>query len=562
MSAKSSFLEPRIEITRFRLYLERLDHFYQVLNLPEKSDGIKQLAGSISPAFIELAIIGQFKAGKSSFINSILNDSVLPTGIVPVTSVITRIQYGDHPEIIIKFLDGHVQTIKVENLFEYCSEKSNPGNIKRIDVIDVFHPSLKEYKNLRIVDTPGLGSSSEGNTETTLTWINKAGYALLVIGCERPISSSDLILLDHVKTICPKIYILLTKLDLIKEDDQSELFQYFRDKIKNHSPDDILPVFGYSVINNFEKYRKIIFQEVLKPIQDYNAEVIHAITRHKTITHTKECIDYTQIVLQNFKKFRNQEHQVLDIIDEINKNKDHYKKELLYSTSAFKNEVRSWLEKIYLPYNESFIQSLTIRFNHDFQDKKGILNQITHWFENWLKDNLKEELQISDQQSLSLIDQFLSEKAGFYSLFLKSFKQSYKKFVRDLYDFDITGNSVEVSPILLKPPDISVSRIFESQLDLFFFFMPVSIIKPWVRKYYINQIVYEVDKNIRRHISILTEGILIILDSYYKYTYTTIQDELKVLEKLISSKVEAEKPYQDMLNELNEMINQLNQDQL
>ncbi len=557
MPAKPAFIKLHGEIERLRSYFDILEHFFEFLNLQEKADGIKQLAETLSLTYIELAIIGQFKAGKSSFINSILNDSVLPTGIIPVTSVITRIQYGDHPEISIKYLDGQVQTIKVEKLFEYCSEKSNPGNIKRIDVIDVFHPSLKEYKNLRIIDTPGLGSSSEGNTETTLKWINKAGYALLVIGCERPISSGDLILLDQVKKICPKIYILLTKLDLIKEDDQSDFLQYFLDKIKNHSPDDILPVFGYSVINNFEKYRKILFQEVLKPIQDHNEEVIHSITRHKTITHTKECIDYIQILLQNFKKFRNHEHQVLDIIDEINKNKDHYKKELLYSTSAFKNEVRSWLEKIYLPYNESCIQSLTIRFNNDFQAKKGILNQITHWFENWLKDHLKEELHIADQQSLSLIDQFLSEKAGFYSLFLRSFKQSYKKFVRDLYDFDITGEPVEVSPILLKPPDISVSRIFDSQLDLFFFFLPVSVIKSWVRKYYINQIVYEVDKNIHRHISLLTERILIILDNYYKYSYSTIQDELKVLEKLISSKVEIEKPFQDMLDELNKMLTNL-----
>lgn len=111
---------------------------------------------------------------------------------------------------------------------EYCSEKSNPGNIKQIYVIDVFHPSLKEYKNLRIVDTPGLGSSSEENTETTIRWLKKAGCALLVIGSERPISSADMNLLDQVKTICPKIIILLTKLDLIKENDQDELLHAIR----------------------------------------------------------------------------------------------------------------------------------------------------------------------------------------------------------------------------------------------------------------------------------------------------------------------------------------------
>ncbi len=110
----------------------------------------------------------------------------------------------------------------------------------------------------------------------------------------------------------------------------------------------------------------------------------------------------------------------------------------------------------------------------------------------------------------------------------------------------------------LRSSDISVSRIFESQMDMFFFFLPVSTIRKWLRKYYLKQISYEIEKNIHRHISILTERIYQVLDSYKSDSSRVIEDELGTLQKLINSKVELEKPYEVIVNELTEIVNQLN----
>ncbi len=154
MPTRPSRQESYSEIDRFNVYLDKLEQFFRFLNLPEKAEDVKELH-STSPTYIDLAVIGQFKAGKSSFINSILKDSILPTGVVPVTSVITRIQYGDVPSVLLKYIDGHSDTINIESLSEYCSEKYNPSNRKRIDTIDIFHPSLKDHKDIRIVDTAG-----------------------------------------------------------------------------------------------------------------------------------------------------------------------------------------------------------------------------------------------------------------------------------------------------------------------------------------------------------------------------------------------------------------------
>jgi ribosome biogenesis GTPase A len=53
---------------------------------------------------IDVAVLGQFKAGKSSFLNSFIGKEILPTGVIPLTSVITRMTYSDKenmPKILI-----------------------------------------------------------------------------------------------------------------------------------------------------------------------------------------------------------------------------------------------------------------------------------------------------------------------------------------------------------------------------------------------------------------------------------------------------------------------------
>lgn len=82
---------------------------------------------------LEIAVLGQFKSGKSSLINHILNLPLLPTGVIPVTSVITRILYGSSEKVVITFKNGNKDEISLKELTQYIVEKENPGNIKKLN---------------------------------------------------------------------------------------------------------------------------------------------------------------------------------------------------------------------------------------------------------------------------------------------------------------------------------------------------------------------------------------------------------------------------------------------
>src|SRR5580658_10214410 len=55
---------------------------------------------------LHLAVLGQMKRGKSSFINALLGAEILPTGVLPVTAVITEIRYASAPDATIVYSTG------------------------------------------------------------------------------------------------------------------------------------------------------------------------------------------------------------------------------------------------------------------------------------------------------------------------------------------------------------------------------------------------------------------------------------------------------------------------
>ena len=69
-------------------------------------ENLREIGEKLSGNRFHLVVLGQFKRGKSTFINSLLGDKVLPTAVVPLTSIVTLLKYGDKENIEILFNDG------------------------------------------------------------------------------------------------------------------------------------------------------------------------------------------------------------------------------------------------------------------------------------------------------------------------------------------------------------------------------------------------------------------------------------------------------------------------
>ena len=88
-----------------------------------------------------ISVVGQFKRGKSSLINVMLGQPLLPVAITPLTAVVTEIRSGKVTEAQVCFRSGKSCTIPMEELGRYCGEKENPHNRKEVQTVKLVTPA-------------------------------------------------------------------------------------------------------------------------------------------------------------------------------------------------------------------------------------------------------------------------------------------------------------------------------------------------------------------------------------------------------------------------------------
>lgn len=144
-----------------------------------------------------LVVAGRFSRGKSSLMNAILGVDRLPTGIVPLTSVITSVGYGSAERVYLDFQrDGLPSEIRMDELSEYVTERSNPGNVRGVRQARIELPAEILRRGFHFIDTPGLASSIPENTRTAMGFLPEADALMLVSGYDSPISEDELRVLE------------------------------------------------------------------------------------------------------------------------------------------------------------------------------------------------------------------------------------------------------------------------------------------------------------------------------------------------------------------------------
>jgi len=182
-----------------------------------------------------LVVAGQFKRGKSTFINALLGDNLLPTAIIPVTSIITEIRYGKSLRINVIFNDGSEKEISVEELAQYVTEKKNPKNTKDVKIVEIFHPSLYLKNNIRLIDTPGVASIHSHNTDVTYSYLPNADAAIFLISVDPPITDAEYHFLNDLKGFATKIFFIQNKIDTVSAAERAESLEFTRDVISRQA---------------------------------------------------------------------------------------------------------------------------------------------------------------------------------------------------------------------------------------------------------------------------------------------------------------------------------------
>jgi len=224
---------------------------------------IDELIEKTSGEKFYLVMLGLFKRGKSSIINALLQNEIVPTGVIPLTAIITIIEYGTENYAEINFLDGKKEKIPIEEVYKFVAEKENPKNIKNVALMKIYFNS-EILKSVTIIDTPGVGSSLEHNTETTNEFIEKIDAALFILSVDVPITKAEVEFLKKIKTSVPKIIFVLNKIDLFTAEQLDEAENYnlgVLNEICDRKPLEILRISGRNAIAGVVKGEKTLIEE-------------------------------------------------------------------------------------------------------------------------------------------------------------------------------------------------------------------------------------------------------------------------------------------------------------
>lgn len=185
-----------------------------------------------------LAIVGQFSRGKSSLMNALLGAERLPTGILPLTSVITTVTYGESEKVLLQ-REGWTfpQEIRLDQLAEYVTQGQNPGNEKHVVLAEVQLPNELLRLGVHFVDTPGIASSIAANTKTTRRFLPEADAAILVTSFDSPMTEAEVRFLEEVREHVRKVFIVVNKLDLVPQADRGPVLDSVRETVRGIFPE-------------------------------------------------------------------------------------------------------------------------------------------------------------------------------------------------------------------------------------------------------------------------------------------------------------------------------------
>lgn len=446
---------------------------------------------------LDVAVLGQFKSGKSSLLNAVLGETVFPVGVVPVTAVITRVTAGPEHMARVTYLDGRTEQIDLVRIPEMATEAGNPGNGKRVAVVDVFTPAFNPWPGVRLVDTPGLGSVHAHNTEATRAWMPNVAVALVTISAERPLSDEDRRLVSEARQTAPHVAIMLTKVDLLSEAEQAEVMAFLARSLHESLADEV-PVLPFSCRVDRDHWVRQLRDTVLAPVSRDLAGERRAALRLKLKTVLRASHGYLAVGLQSAQRADADRQRLRAAVLNESVNAAVIRDELVLAQERICQGTRPAFEQVFLSRRAEVEQRVASALAAESLVWRGNLAEQTKRYETWMTERLQAELAPVSHQAVPRGAELLALAEERFRRIIEAFRDRLSRNIRANTGQIIAPLAWEPRRPLVSVIPVAVSRAFMTNWDLLWWMLPMSLVGGLFRRHLLGLVAWEVTKNLTR----------------------------------------------------------------
>lgn len=386
---------------------------------------------------LKIVLMGEVKSGKSTLLNTLVEEEVSNMGVTETTATIIEIKYGAKKEATIFFENGEQTHTQIDTVYkEFENNKEDTAYFQNIEKV-VFTLPLRKLQEIELVDTPGVETISESNQKTTINYIQKSDVVLWVLNVHHlgQVSIDEKIM--DVAQYGKPIILVVNRIDQIdSQEDITDVMDYIEEEYGFYT-EASFPISAYNALNSLKsndniKYASSGMLDLMNYLEENIEKNSIEVKKDSVFSST---IQVLELEYSAFVMIREQMNLFSKILDERLVELEESKKEL---SEFIKESTNYWYNYEFLEHeksemiaacetNDSNIIQETIKgyFSSDyiyrtitsfFSDLSVQVNEKVHEKLELIGDKIINDAKISDEKIHNLLNVYELSVPGIGSL--------------------------------------------------------------------------------------------------------------------------------------------------
>lgn len=482
---------------------------------------------------VDIAVVGRFKAGKSSFLNQLIGRTVIPVDVLPTTAVVTEIRAGSRDRVIVQTADGHVEEFGLESLSAWVSEEGNSCNAKHAQVVRVELTGLGEFGDVGFVDTPGQGSIFVQASQARDSWLPRVGAAVVALTADPPFSEDDLHLLREVSQLTPEITIILTKIDLLQSEQARKVESFVRQQVREHLGADY-PIFPYSTRPGYEALRHDVRLHLLRRVVASVDEKATEIAYFKLRRLAHETKAYLDLALATAEASEQARGVLLDLIENEERFMERWRRQTRVSATDLKKCAREAFADGFGSLRAQLLPAIEREFDSETSRWRYNLARTSEAYQDWAVTTFSRKLSVESSRGEEFLQPYLDEASAQFAQMVRAFQDRLGAAIEKALGVRFSGAIFEPARVFVQAPDIRIDRTFDTPLELIWFLVPMPLFRPLIMRRLRSHLGWEVEKNLARLSVQWTESASAAIDTLAKEAEEFVSRELQSVREMVS----------------------------